>query len=72
MKPLSLFIASLILILAYILPARNSGDPVLDSSLTPAIADDESINFDSWFIDKTMRLDYFHSGNSKEEHFAVD
>ena len=72
MKPLSLFITSLILLLANILSARNSGDPALYPSSTQAIEDDESINFDSWFIDKTMRLDYFHSGNSKEEHFAVD
>ncbi|MCP5050477.1 MAG: peptidase M64 [bacterium] len=29
-------------------------------------------SFDEYFKDKTMRLDYFHSGNAKEEHFAVD
>jgi hypothetical protein len=28
--------------------------------------------FNANFIDKTMRLDYIHSGNSTEEHFAVD
>jgi hypothetical protein len=28
--------------------------------------------FDAWFIDKTMRVDYFHSGNSAEETIALD
>lgn len=41
------------------------------------IADIKVINngnvaFDKWFMDKTMRLDYFHSGTAKEEHFAKD
>jgi len=33
---------------------------------------DTRINFENYFENKTMRLDYFHSGNSTEEHFAVD
>jgi hypothetical protein len=28
--------------------------------------------FENTFLDKTMRLDFYHSGNSKEEHFAID
>lgn len=31
-----------------------------------------NVNFGDYFKDKTMRLDYFHSGNASEEHFAVD
>ena len=31
-----------------------------------------SVDFSSYFLDKTMRLDYFHSGTSTEEHFATD
>lgn len=31
-----------------------------------------NIDFSSYFLDKTMRLDYFHSGTATEEHFAVD
>lgn len=30
------------------------------------------ISFNAFFEDRTMRLDYFHSGNSLQEHFAVD
>ncbi|MFC2141046.1 peptidase M64 N-terminal domain-containing protein [Acidobacteriota bacterium] len=40
--------------------------------LIPFASIQGSIKFDDYFEDKTMRLDYFHSGNAKEEHFAVD
>jgi hypothetical protein len=30
------------------------------------------VDFNAFFINKTMRLDYFHTGNAKEEKFAVD
>ncbi len=29
-------------------------------------------SFSNYFSNKTMRLDYFHSGTSSEEHFAID
>jgi hypothetical protein len=28
--------------------------------------------FNHYFKDKTMRVDYFHSGTATEEHFAID
>lgn len=28
--------------------------------------------FDNYFLDKTLRIDYFHSGNAKEESIIVD
>jgi hypothetical protein len=31
-----------------------------------------AINFEEFFLDKTMRFDYFHTGNATEEHFAFD
>jgi hypothetical protein len=31
-----------------------------------------SFNFDDYFVDKTMRLDYFHIGDAKQEWIAVD
>jgi hypothetical protein len=34
--------------------------------------DKGDVPFNAYFKDKTMRLDYFHSGMAKEEHFAVD
>ncbi len=36
----------------------------------PAVTSD--VAFETYFLDKTMRLDYFHSGNMNEEHVAID
>ena len=30
------------------------------------------LNFDDYFIKKTMRIDYFHAGNAKEENITLD
>jgi hypothetical protein len=30
------------------------------------------VPFENFFLDKTMRLDLYHSGNATEEHFAID
>ena len=35
----------------------------------PSFAD---VSFDEYFKDRTMRFDYFHTGNATEEHFAVE
>lgn len=32
----------------------------------------QAINFDNYFIDKTMRIDYFHIGDAKSEIITVD
>jgi hypothetical protein len=34
--------------------------------------DQEDVDFSHYFMDKTMRLDFFHSGTAAEEHFSVD
>ncbi|MCB0806108.1 MAG: hypothetical protein KDC05_09950, partial [Bacteroidales bacterium] len=31
-----------------------------------------TIDYKTWFDNKTMRVDYFHSGTADEEHFAID
>lgn len=31
-----------------------------------------NVEFNKYFLDKTMRFDYFHSGTVSEEHFATD
>ncbi len=31
-----------------------------------------NVSFESYFLDKTMRLDYFHAGTAVEEHFSTD
>lgn len=37
-----------------------------------AVPADSAVSFDTYFLDKTMRLDYFHSGNASAEHVAID
>jgi len=40
---------------------------------SPTVAVNQGdVNFNTYFVEKTMRLDFFHTGNSKEEKFAVD
>jgi hypothetical protein len=36
------------------------------------VVNNGNISFENYFLDKTMRLDYFHSGTATEEHFAKD
>lgn len=67
----------LIILIFLAFTACQSGD---NKKLTPAkndnaaitVVDKGNVNFDEYFIDKTMRLDYYHSGSSTEEHFAYD
>ncbi|MBK9391120.1 MAG: peptidase M64 [Bacteroidetes bacterium] len=37
-----------------------------------SIINNGNVDFFRYFADKTMRLDYYHSGNATEEHFATD
>ena len=37
-----------------------------------AISSYGQVNFDDYFVDKTMRLDYYHAGDATHEHFFVD
>ena len=30
------------------------------------------VKFDEYFYDKTLRLDYFHTGNNKEDSYSFD
>jgi hypothetical protein len=39
------------------------------SALLPA---GQSVPFDKYFVDKTMRIDYFHVGNAREEAVTLD
>ena len=50
----------LILLTAIIMFGQSSGQRV------------QNINFKDYFENKTMRVDYFHSGTAAEEHFAID
>lgn len=32
----------------------------------------KDVVFENYFVDKTMRVDYFHNGMANEEHFSID
>ena len=55
-------------------PAKEQSAIVKPDSTKTWIHPDNNgnVSFDRYFSDKTMRLDYNHSGTSKEEHFAID
>lgn len=54
----------------------NSKKPVGNEQVAqtqfPVSVNKGDVEFSSYFEEKTMRLDYFHTGNSEEEMFAVD
>ncbi len=39
---------------------------------TLKVINNGNVEFSRYFTDKTMRLDYFHSGTATEEHFSTD
>lgn len=67
-----MLIASFVMILQLLAHSQGTGAPVKTGFTTGKVAEQVKIDFDKWFIDKTMRLDYYHTGTSKEEHFAID
>lgn len=40
--------------------------------LTAILYSNESVNFNDYFIDKTMRIDYYHIGSAEEEIITID
>ncbi len=73
-------IAPVLLVTAFLFSCQSNKQKVenISASSTPAAAaeivavNNGDVSFGSYFADKTMRLDFFHTGNSKEEMFAVD
>jgi len=45
---------------------------IITLSFLGALTPQAALNFDDYFVDKTMRLDYFHIGDAKEEWIAID
>lgn len=69
---------SVILVLMLALSCSTQPAEKKPQSATPdSLAAFHSVNkgnpdYDTWFLDKTMRVDYFHSGTATEEHFSPD
>jgi len=52
--------------------SSKTNETPVQSSTEIEVANKGDVDFSNWFQDKTMRLDYFHTGTAKEEIFSVD
>jgi len=71
-------IAPFLLIAALLFSCQSNKQKVENIQASPATASEivavnnGDVAFDSYFLDKTMRMDFFHTGKAGEEMFAVD
>ncbi len=72
MKKTILFISALILILSCKQNEPKQTTAPVSQPANIQVVNKGNVGFSDFFLDKTMRLDYFHSGTATEEHFATD
>ena len=72
MKKIFLFLSLISIIISCKNADKENSPGISVSSDTIRIVNNGNVDYDSYFIDKTMRLDYYHSGTANEEHFASD
>ena len=51
---------------------QKKGETLQAASIQTEAVNKGDVKYDDYFLDKTMRVDYFHSGTATEEHFAID
>ena len=62
-----------ILLMFSCLPNRNKVEKIQKLPAPEIVAvNNGDVEFDSFFLNKTMRMDYFHTGNDSVEMFALD
>ncbi|NWJ52741.1 MAG: peptidase M64 [Bacteroidetes bacterium] len=66
------FCIILLSVIALISCQQTAHKPTVTSPKRIAVADKGYVKFESFFQNKTMRLDLFHNGTASEEHFSVD
>jgi hypothetical protein len=72
MKHTSLLCLMLLLTASCRQAEKKSSDTISLKKVFTEVVNTGNVDFGKYFTDKTMRLDYFHSGTAAEEHFAVD
>jgi len=72
MKKISPIICLLLISFSCRQNENKSTVPVKTLPVEIKVVNNGNIDFNKYFLDKTMRLDYFHSGTAKEEHFTTD
>jgi hypothetical protein len=61
-----------LLILPYTAYVQILTGPAVYAEETVMDVPEGKVAFDNFFLDKTMRLDYYHTGSASEDHFATD
>jgi hypothetical protein len=72
MKKVLPFLFILLIVFSCRQNENRSTVPVQVLPVEIQIVNNGNVDFTRYFLDKTMRLDFFHSGTAKEEHFATD
>jgi hypothetical protein len=72
MKKFLLFLSIFLIVISCKNADKENSAAIKISFDTVRIINNGNVDFGNYFIDKTMRLDYFHSGTAAEEHFATD
>ncbi len=73
MRRISLSIILALLFFSFIAPKIKTDEAAAQRpELKAETINKGDVNFNQWFQDKTMRLDYYHTGSAKDEVFAVD
>jgi hypothetical protein len=72
MKRKSGLIITVFMLIPFFAFQQNAKESINSPTSPMAPIDDENVKFETFFLDKTMRVDYYHSGTSKEEHFSID
>ncbi len=72
MKKLLLLVLSVFILFSC--TTKREEQPKIISQIIPDIQpiNEGNVNFDDYFENKTMRFDFFHTGNAQTEYFAID
>jgi hypothetical protein len=72
MKKITLIILSLLMITACEQKKQTTEQKEEKKVQGTEFVNKGDVKYEDYFLDKTMRVDYFHSGTNKEEHIAID
>ena len=72
MKNLFAFLLCLFILCSITGKAQKPAMKVAQPNVAMTSIDDGAFRFEDYFLDKTMRVDYYHAGTAREEHFAID
>jgi hypothetical protein len=72
MRSLTIAIILLVMMCSCQLKSRQVKKQLTLDNFEVPVKNNGDVDFNSFFLNKTMRVDYYHTGNSKDEMFAID